>query len=223
MGFKIFINAGHFSGRNTPPYEDSGHVEIFIDGTTIQENVIVRAIRDELKLLLTKYEVLYVPDELNLKDSIAWVNQTATLQDFAIDIHLNAHSNRQVSGTEAFYWKDPKYAKVLSRSVSDVLWIKNRGAISDTQSYLGSLGWLRFLKCPSVVLECYYLSNIGDRAKGSVQRAAQGIKNGIDELFQLQEEIKIEIIKTEVGRLQQIIEILKKIAFLQDLINKYKK
>lgn len=210
---KLYINAGHHNS-------DSGHVEVLENGTTVSENMIVRAIRDELKPLLVNYEVVYVPDNLNLKDSIAFVNETATPSDFALDIHLNGHTNKQISGTEAFYWKDSRYAQVFARAVSDALWIKNRGAFPDTKSYLGSLGWLRYLKCPSVVLECYYLSNTGDRAKGNPKRVAEGIRNALNELFQIQE---IEKIQKEVSRLEQLVALLRQISFIKDLIKFYER
>src|SRR3990167_7719986 len=101
---KTFINAGHF-------LNDPGHVV----ANGLQENTIVMKVRDLVSALLTGYIVKLVPDELNLADSINWVNQQALPEDMAIDIHLNANNSNTIRGTEAYYWSEPRLAEVFSR------------------------------------------------------------------------------------------------------------
>lgn len=148
MKTKIIINAGHWQN-------DSGVVV----GNYIERD-IVKNIRNELKLLLPN--AIYVPDELNLRQSIDWVNEKANPDDIAIDIHLNANKNKTIRGTECYFYKNKELAENLSKQVSGELGIPNRGAIPDTKTWLGSLGWVRQLKCHSVVLECGYMTNTLD-------------------------------------------------------------
>lgn len=158
----IFINAGHH-------LKDSGNIT---QGTTEANATMV--IRDELKKILPN--LLYVPDNLTLKESIAWVNERAALNDLAIDIHLNANNDINLRGTECYYFMHKDLAAKLSLSVSTALGIGNRGAKPDSQSYVGSLGWLRNTVCKALVLECLYMSNKQDFSALSGGKIALGIK-----------------------------------------------
>lgn len=196
---RTFVNSGHFRG-------DNGHIEYLSGNITIRENQETEKIRDELRgLLLGKYETMFVPDDLNLKDSIAYINSYAISSDFAIDIHLNASNDKGLRGTEAYYGKDdPKHAVSFSRCVANALGIKDRGAKPDSQSAVGYLGFLRQLKCPAVLVEVCYITNDFDRIAYTPKKAAEGIKNALDELFQ-----------------QKVAELQKQISLLQKLINFY--
>src|SRR3990167_719073 len=102
MSTKIFLDAGHF-------LRDSG----VIFGP-LRENVLAgeapnlgMMVRDQLKPLLLQYIVEYVPDELSLAESIAWINVRAKPQDFGISVHFNGNNNTAVRGTEAYYFNNP--------------------------------------------------------------------------------------------------------------------
>ena len=185
---KIFCNAGHFQ-------KDSGATI-----NNLRENELAMEVRDNLRVLLQgKRDVFYVPDELTLKESIDWVNERAQPEDFALDIHFNSSSNPKKRGTEVYYAIQNQYhaAEVLSMAVSERLMIPNFGATNleemlgdakhDSTSYVGSLGWVRQLKCLSVLIEVCYLTNPEDRKMLMTPQgrklAAGGIKEGIDELF----------------------------------------
>ena len=148
MEIKYIINAGHHNS-------DTGVVA----GNYIERD-IVKKIRDELEILLPN--ALYVSDELNLRQSIDWVNEKASAEDIAIDIHINANNDKTLRGVECYYFKNKELAENLSKQVAESLKIPNRGAKPDTQTWLGSLGWVRQLKCNSVVLECGYMTNMFD-------------------------------------------------------------
>ena len=190
---RIFINSGHFS-------KDSGVVV----GKYIERD-LNNQIRDEIKKLLP--DASYIPDELNLKQSISWVNEKCQPEDIAIDIHLNAHANKQQRGVECYYYKNKALAKSVSQMVSENLSIPNRGAKPDTQSYVGSLGWCRNLKCNSVVLECGYLTNIFDLDK--VINGKDKIAKGIYEAVAMPAE---EVLQKKINNLQKIMDSL--IAFI---------
>jgi len=185
----ILVNAGHFDDPDTLHIEDSG----------ARHNGVIEAvecikIRDALVPVLTArgYRVLAVPDNLSLPKSIAWANEKApNLNDaLAIDIHLNYLSNEGVRGTEAFYGTSTtsrKIAEVLSARVAKALAIPNRGAKPDTQTAVGSLGWIRKTTMWASLIEVCFLTNAKDiqalRGDGGYHKAAMGIANGIDELF----------------------------------------
>ncbi len=201
---KIFINAGHYD-------KDQGTT-----GAGYAENKLAMMTRDALKLILDNRECRYVPDDLNLRGSIDWTNEWAAEDDFAIDIHFNANNNRSIRGAEAYFVEDNKYAKVFSREIASILKIPNRGPKPDSQSYLGSLGWLRQLKCPSVIVECCYLSNPDDINALDTEKIAQGIKNAIDVLFPIVADQSI--LNKKITELQQVIRQL--LAFISNYLKK---
>jgi len=170
---KIFLNAGHH-------LKDEGAI---VNG--FQENLINMAIREEVKKLLPN--ALYVPDELNLKESIKWVlARGIDKTSICIDLHQNSHPNASQRGVEAYYWQDPTTAECFSRNVAESVGLSNRGYFPDTQTAVGSLGWIRQLLARSVVLECGYLSNPYDRqiliSANGQRNIAKGIYNACVEL-----------------------------------------
>ena len=212
---RIFINAGHHN-------LDSGVIV-----GNLRENDLAKEIRDHLKDLLKDREVTYIPDNLTLRESIdsvnlgtatEWVLGQATEKDFALDIHLNANNNSQLRGTEGYYSTDSKYAEVFSLKVAEKLLIPNRGAKHDSTAYVGSLGWLRQLPCPAVVLEVCYLTNAEDKQMlmiGQGRRlAAEGIKNALDELFpqpvvSIPEKEVLSVLKAFINELNYLMERLR--------------
>ncbi len=167
---KIFVNAGHWD-------HDSGAVH-----DKYKESDLVISIRDVLKQIAPN--LFYVPDDLDLRKSIEWVNERCSQEDIAIGLHLNANKNHNIRGTEAYYAHDDELAQVFARQVSQSLGIPNRGAKHDSETYVGSLGFLRKLNCRSVVVEIAYLTNNIDRNKitfpSGFTLSARGIKNAID-------------------------------------------
>ena len=168
---KIFIDSGHW-------LKDSGVVS-----GDLKENILGglgMMSRDALKPLLAGYEVFYVPDELNLVDTLAWINERADESDFAIAIHFNGNADPAIRGTEAYYADSEEWtAGVFASAISKALGIPNRGAIHDSKTYVGSLGFLRKLVCLSVVIECAYLTNHQDRWIISQPDAPRKIAEGI--------------------------------------------
>lgn len=179
----LFINAGHHD-------TDAGAV----NGDIVERDEC-KKVRDALKVLLGKrneYTVHWVPDNLDLNQSIAWVNAKASnINDgLAIDIHFNSLSDKSVGGTEAFHGTSDvsqKIAAALSLGVSKKLGLKNRGAKPDTQTAVGSLGWIRKTKMWASLIEICFITNVADmaviKAPNGYQNAAQGLLDGIDQIF----------------------------------------
>lgn len=179
----ILVNAGHFS-------TDPG-----ASGLGYTERDEVKKIRDEIVplLQLAGFEVFSIPDNLSLVDSIKLCDQKAPeLADgFAIDIHLNSASNPAKRGAEAYHGTSlisKNIAKALSANTAKALSIPDAGAHPDTDSYAGSLGWIRLVNCWSGLIEVGYISNLSDmtaiaKTAGGYKMAALGITNGICEIF----------------------------------------
>ena len=201
---KIFCDSGHWQG-------DPGAIV-----GNLKENELTMKIRDELKwLLYNNYNACFVPDNLNLRDSIKWVNdQNPASNDLAISIHLNSNSDSNVSGCEAYYFTTPRFAEIFSRQVSKALGITNLGPRPDTRTYVGSLGWLRFIKCDSVVVEVCYLTNPLDLKALDYKKAAEGIKAAIDELNPITPDIE-EQKKTILKKIIELYQIIIKLLLLK--------
>lgn len=184
----IYINAGHFD-------EDSGAVE-----GSVKESEVAMQLRDLLQAKLMDRAV-YVPDNLNLKDSIAWVNERAQPDDIAIDIHLNSNGNQNVRGVEAYYVHDDSLAKVFSRQIALATDIPDRGARLDSETFVGSLGWLRYLKCKSVLIEVCYMTNPADLrmilSPSGKNKVVNGILNAI-RLSSTNLETRISAIESQI-------------------------
>jgi len=219
---RIFINAGHWDDPVTKAVEDPGaqvpdpHDEDADQDFFHSEGEIVMAVRDFIRQKHPEY--LYVPDNLNLRRSIDWVNERAEPGDIAIDLHMNSNRNTSVTGCEAYYADNPpKLAEIFSRHVAEELGIANRGAKHDSETYVGSLGWLRQIKCKTVLVELAFLSSPIDRNKilwpSGKQKAAKAIIDAIREARGLteyvpdvEERVRV-LLKRIVELLQAIIRI----------------
>lgn len=185
----IIINAGHYDDPDTPHVEDPG-----ASANGVREAVEVMKIRDRVVPILTRhgFNVLSVPDHLDLRESIDWANEKApNLTDaLAVDIHLNYMSNSAARGSEAFYGKtdtSQAIAAALSASVATEMGIPDRGAKPDTQTAVGSLGWIRKTTMWASLIEVCFLTNPDDmtvlHGPDGYQKAAQGIARGILQVY----------------------------------------
>ena len=189
----IIINSGHWDDSKTPHLDDGG-----AQFQEYREYIECTHIRDVLVPMLIDrgYTVHAVPDDLDLRASITWANKIAPkLNDgLAIDIHLNALSNRDARGTEAFYGTSDtskEIAAVLSANVAESLGIPDRGAKPDTQTAVGSLGWIRKTTMWASLIEVCFITNEDDmealrglsRGTDGYVDSATGIADAIDELY----------------------------------------
>ena len=171
---RVFLNAGH-------DLSDPG-----ASHNLNRENKLNIGLRDTfLDLMKKDIEVISVPDVLNLRQSIFWINERVNINDIAFSIHFNSHYNKLVRGTEVYYYNDRErhIAEIFSRTVSNALGIPNRGAKPDRLTWIGSLGWVRNLKCDSVLVEVCYLTNDLDMKAYHPTRAAKGLQNAVLEII----------------------------------------
>lgn len=197
---KIFVNAGHYK-------EDSGGIK-----NGIKESELAMQIRDRLKLKLNKtdFEVLYIPDDLDLRHSIDFVNETCSENDLAISIHLNFNKNKNIKGVEVYYSENCDLARVFAKHISELTSMVNRGERHDSESFVGSLGWLRQPKCRTVLIEAGYMSNCDDferlRMPHVQELIADGIINAIMEVG-VNKELK-GLLSLVIGLLGKLIALL---------------
>ena len=127
-----------------------------------------------------------------------------------MEIHLNSNEKSYLNGTEAYYSDKPDLADICSFRVAQSLSAVNLGAKHEKNSYFGSLGFLH-LPCRSVIVECCYLSNLGDVAKlknGGEVKIAAGLFAAIKEIELKQ--TQISIIKRLIDLCWKVIGLIKK-------------
>jgi len=201
---KLFINAGHHNAD--PGAHHNGRME----GRLNIE------LRDHLrqKIGLNDFEVQYVPDELNLRQTIKWINDRASEKDWAFSIHFNSHRNPAVRGTEVFYHnpRERKLAEIFARNVSFKVGIRNRGAKPDTLTWVGRLGWVRNLKCDSVLVEICFLTSPLDMDRYNAGKGVAGLLAAIREIVPAKpslDEVKynetIEALRRQVAALRELV------------------
>jgi N-acetylmuramoyl-L-alanine amidase/Mannosyl-glycoprotein endo-beta-N-acetylglucosaminidase len=173
---RIFLSAGHGSG-------DSGAIA---GGTTEAREMIL--LRDQIlpELRAKGIEVLSVPDDRTLKQSITWINDRARKGDIALEIHADAFDNPGTRGASIFYLANNNERKnqaqlVLLALLRRVPQIPSRGAKPDTATGVGRLGFCRDITIPSLLLEVGFLTNSEDRniLQNRRKEMAQGIADGL--------------------------------------------
>jgi len=199
----IYVNAGHH-------LRDSGSSK---NGQF--ESKLAMSLRDKVvDLLGNTTPVKFVPDHLNLRESIRWVNDRVDEDDLAFSIHFNSHRNSLVRGTEVYYSneRENELAVTFAEEVSKAGGFKNRGAKHDSQTWIGSLGWLRKIDCDSVLVEVCYLISEADMRIYNEDKVAQGFTNAVREVLKQQKELP-EIVQqklTLLVLLRRLVELLKK-------------
>ena len=156
-----FISGGHNPKGNKP---DPGAVS-----DSFKEAQIVW---DFKELVIGKYKKKY-PNEKVITDT-----DSERLSDYlkrietgngsvTLEFHCDSAAKQEATGTTAIiannYTQNSfNFAKELVDSTSDILKIKNRGVITESQSHRGSLGLMREHGTVAL-LELFFISNKNDR------------------------------------------------------------
>ncbi|MEO1210398.1 MAG: N-acetylmuramoyl-L-alanine amidase [Cyanobacteria bacterium J06638_20] len=178
---RIFVSAGH--GGQEGAGIDPG---IIAGGTTEAREMILTRDLIVADLRSRGFEVLSVPDDLSLQQTIAWINARATLTDVALEIHADGSSNPTVRGTTVYYIADNDVRRshaelMLLALLRRVPGLPSRGTKPDTAAGTGSLAFLRQLRAPSLQMNLGFLTNPQDRQILQDQRRemALGIADGL--------------------------------------------
>jgi N-acetylmuramoyl-L-alanine amidase len=178
---KIFISAGHggFEGSFRDLAEIAG-------GTT--ETAELVATRDlVIAELRSRGIAIALPsDDLNLAETIAWINARATSQDVALALHMDTVNVSELRGATAYYITNNAIRKRQAEIITSALTkrvpeITNRGAKADTIASIGSLSFCRQTSIPSILLELVFANNSQDRLIVQTRRRdyAIGIADGL--------------------------------------------
>lgn len=178
---RIFISAQHggIEGGRTDPGAIAG-------GTTEAREMIL--LRDLIvaELRARNTEVLWVPDDLNAVQTIAWINSRGRSTDVALEIGCDAASSPTVRGASVFYIVNNTTRKshaelLLVALLRRVTQLPNRGVKPDTESGLGSLIFCRQVAIPSLLMQVGFLTSPDDRALLQSRRRdfALGIADGL--------------------------------------------
>lgn len=173
---RIFISAGH-------DIDDPGAIA---GGTT--EYAEMTKMRDAVvkELRSRSLDVLWIPDTLDLKQTIYWINDHSSRGDVALEIHADAFDNTNVQGASIYYIESNEQRKadaelVLQCLLKSVPRLPSRGAKPDTATGVGSLGFCRQVDIPSMLMELGFLTNPNDRSllQNKRQDFARGIADGL--------------------------------------------
>jgi hypothetical protein len=178
---RIFISAGH--GGFEDGARDPGAIA---GGTTEAQEMIL--LRDLIvpELRSRGFEVLAVPDDLSMDQSIAWINSRYRIGDVALEIHADSFSIPTARGATVYYIANNDQRKahaelMLLALLRRVPQLPSRGARPDTQTGVGSLAFCRQVIGPSLLMEVGFLSNPEDRQLLQSRRRdfALGIADGL--------------------------------------------
>jgi len=178
---RIFISAAH--GGKEDGVIDPGTV---VAGTTEAREMILTRDLIVTELRSRSFEVLAVPDDLSLKQTLDWINARARTGDVSLEIHANAADTPSLRGASVFYITNNDQRKahaelLLLALLRRVPQLPNRGAKPDSTSSIGSLAFCRQLVTPALLMEIGFLSSPDDRFILQNQRrdVALGIADGL--------------------------------------------
>ncbi|MEM9949256.1 MAG: N-acetylmuramoyl-L-alanine amidase [Cyanobacteria bacterium P01_D01_bin.36] len=178
---QIFISAGH-GGIENGVRDEGGRVA----GTTEAQEMI--ALRDLVvpELRSRGYDVLSVPDDLSLSQSIQWINARTRSGAVAIEIHAEEFTNQATRGATVYHIANNRDRRdqaelILLSLLKEVPELPSRGVRPDTSAGTGRLAFCRQTVPPAIVAEIAYLTNAQDFALLTQRRRnfAIGLANGL--------------------------------------------
>ncbi|MGQ4647824.1 hormogonium tapered terminus morphoprotein TftA [Lyngbya aestuarii] len=173
---RIIVSAGH-DLRNT------GAVAL---GTTESREMMLTRDLVVKELQTTGVEFVSVPDNLDLQETISWINANSVRGDVAVELHGNIF-NGSVRGTEAFHIANnsqrQKDAQLLLDSLlAAVPGLTSRGVKPDTSSqFPQGLAFCRRVAIASILLELCFIDNREDLRllQNERENFAKGITVGL--------------------------------------------
>lgn len=159
---RIAISVGHVG----PQEESARHNELGV--TEVQT---CRRVLSILEVMFDEYrdlEVVYAPINIDLADRIRYLNKAHEHEgiDVAVELHLNAFTDRNADGCECLYYPTDAtgkaWAEKLQEGLVAALRARDRGAKAFDNEKRN--GFVRLIDCPSVIVEPLFISN-DERAK----------------------------------------------------------
>lgn len=178
---RVFISAAHggYEGQALDPGAIAG-------GTTEAREMILLRDLVVTELRSRNIEVLAVPDDLSMRQTIEWINARQRPGNVAIEIHADAYFNPSTRGASVYYIANNEQRKanadlLLFALLRRVPQLPNRGAKPDTTTEVGSLPFCRGIIIPSMLMQVGFLTNPDDRFLIQNRRRdmALGIADGL--------------------------------------------
>lgn len=176
---KVLISIGH--GKSKSGGYDSGAV-----GGGYHEFKLAREIGKCIKNALASYDctatVINYDGDMYLTDRINYANKNS--YDLALEIHLNAGGG---TGSEAYYKRGnaqgKKLAGAISKNIANTFGIRDRGAKTKVSGGVDYFGFVREIKCQSLLIETVFIDTKSDRDKVTTvegqKKCGQAIANAI--------------------------------------------
>lgn len=119
---------------------------------------------NNVEVIITREEDvgLYNENDTNkkrtdMKKRIDIINESGA--DLCVSIHQNSYTSKNVCGAQAFYYSKSKegeeLAKIIQGKIKEVVDVNNKRVAKANDDYYMLLN----TKCPSVIVECGFLSN----------------------------------------------------------------
>lgn len=146
---KVAVNAGHYPGK------DSGAV----GATGLQEADVSKDIAMKVCEYLTAvgYETLFIQE-----NELYQITDASNLfgTDLFVSIHCNAAANTEAKGTETFFANGSTEGLKLAQCVQNQI-VNSLGTV-DRGLKFNNLYVTRNTDCPSILVECAFISNVED-------------------------------------------------------------
>lgn len=163
----ILISGHHRAGLIAyPHWRDPGAVKRDRSGKEIDNEhwLCERIVTGAFENLVSQYNNVHLLDfTYNLTGKIAWINKHCTKYDCVVEVHANASSNKDVTGSEVFHVKNGRrsktYAERISKIISEKIGTQNRGHKSSEYSQHGRLGIIDDTVSYDFLVELGFLSN----------------------------------------------------------------
>lgn len=186
---RIAVCIGH--GKSKTGGYDSGAV-----GGGYHEFRLAKEIGRHAAEALAQYncevDVINLNGEAYLTDRINYINRGG--YDLALEIHLNAGGG---TGAEVYYkHKDvtgKKLASAVSKSIALSLGIKDRGAKIKLSGDIDYFGFVRRVKCQSLLVETVFIDTSSDRKKvitvAGQKQCGQAVAKAVAEFYALKKKV----------------------------------
>lgn len=161
---KIAISIGH--GKSKTGGYDSGAV-----GGGYHEFNLAKEIGKYAGEALAVYgcdvDIINYNADAYLTDRINYINKGG--YDLALEVHLNSSTSSGSTGSEVYYKHGNKngntLASAISKSIASNLSTKNRGAKIKLSGGVDYFGFVRCVKCQSLLIETVFINTASDRKK----------------------------------------------------------
>jgi hypothetical protein len=178
---RIFISAGHFN-RDSDATSILGMKEA--DEMMKTRDALIVEIQS--RGLVKDQDFFSVPDDIDLGQTIRWINSRSQSGDVAVEIHGDSAGPTAQSSTAFFYVAGNSQRQADAKNLVDALvtavpGLRNRGTKPDTDTRFGRLGFCRDVDIPSILIELCFLTNRSDinLLTSNRNQFAQGLANGL--------------------------------------------